>query len=181
MIRNPRAQSQPLVSAGFFCLAGAHTLRHPPPRTPPMASNDPLTIFEEPNGLRQPVLILAFSGWNDAAESATTAARYLGQIWPSEPLATIDPEEFYHFGLSRPHCASRRAHEVSGRSCGRRPTSPSPGMPPSTAISSSGWPPSRTSAGAPIAERFSISPGASRPPSSSPSGPSSPKCRTPGR
>ena len=68
-----------------------------------MASSDPLTVFDEPAGLRQPILILAFSGWNDAAESATTAARYLGQIWPSEPLATIDPEEFYHFGLSRPH------------------------------------------------------------------------------
>ena len=67
-----------------------------------MPPSDPLTLFEEPNGLRQPILILAFSGWNDAAESATTAARYLGQIWPSEPLATIDPEEFYHFGLSRP-------------------------------------------------------------------------------
>jgi proteasome assembly chaperone (PAC2) family protein len=81
-----------------------------------MASNDPLTIFEEPNGLRQPVLILAFSGWNDAAESATTAARYLGQIWPSEPLATIDPEEFYHFGLSRPHvrfkAGSRSEREI---------------------------------------------------------------------
>src|SRR6266542_627843 len=103
MIRNPRAPSQPLVSAAFFCLAATHTLRHPRHRTPPMPSNDPLTLFEEPSGLRQPVLILAFSGWNDAAESATTAARYLGQIWPSEPLATIDPEEFYHFGLSRPH------------------------------------------------------------------------------
>jgi proteasome assembly chaperone (PAC2) family protein len=68
-----------------------------------MASSDPLTLFGEPGGFRQPILILAFSGWNDAAESATTAARYLGQIWPSEPLATIDPEEFYHFGLSRPH------------------------------------------------------------------------------
>jgi len=68
-----------------------------------MPSNDPLILFEEPGGLRQPILILAFSGWNDAAESATTAARYLGQIWPSEPLASIDPEEFYHFGLSRPH------------------------------------------------------------------------------
>ena len=81
-----------------------------------MASNDPLTIFEEPSGLRQPVLILAFSGWNDAAESATTAARYLGQIWPSEPLATIDPEEFYHFGLSRPHvrfkAGSRSEREI---------------------------------------------------------------------
>ena len=81
-----------------------------------MPSNDPLTLFEEPGGLRQPVLILAFSGWNDAAESATTAARYLGQIWPSEPLATIDPEEFYHFGLSRPQVrfktGSRNEREI---------------------------------------------------------------------
>lgn len=46
---------------------------------------------------------MAFAGWNDAAESATGAARYLGQVWPSRPLATIDPEEFYHFGLSRPY------------------------------------------------------------------------------
>ena len=81
-----------------------------------MPASDPLTLFEEPNGLRQPILILAFSGWNDAAESATTAARYLGQIWPSEPLATIDPEEFYHFGLSRPQvrfkAGSRNEREI---------------------------------------------------------------------
>ena len=46
---------------------------------------------------------MAFSGWNDAAESATTAARYLSQLWPSRTIASIDPEEFYHFGLSRPY------------------------------------------------------------------------------
>src|SRR5438094_10096820 len=46
---------------------------------------------------------MAFSGWNDAAESATTAARYLAQLWPSRPYASIDPESFYHFGLSRPY------------------------------------------------------------------------------
>lgn len=68
-----------------------------------MPSTDPLVMFEEPGGLRQPVLIMAFSGWNDAAEAATTAARFLGQRWPSQPLASIDPEEFYHFGLSRPY------------------------------------------------------------------------------
>jgi len=65
--------------------------------------SDHLTMFEEPVGLRRPILIMAFSGWNDAAESATAAARYLGQVWPSRPLARIDPEEFYHFGLSRPY------------------------------------------------------------------------------
>ncbi len=68
-----------------------------------MPATDPLVLFEEPDGLRQPILIMAFSGWNDAAESATTAARYLGQLWPARPLARIDPEDFYHFGLSRPY------------------------------------------------------------------------------
>ena len=65
--------------------------------------SDPLTIFEEPGTLRRPILIMAFAGWNDAAESATAAARYLGQIWPARSFASIDPEEFYHFGLSRPY------------------------------------------------------------------------------
>jgi len=68
-----------------------------------MPSSDPLVMFEEPDGLRQPILVMAFSGWNDAAEAATTAARFLGQLWPSQPLASVDPEEFYHFGLSRPY------------------------------------------------------------------------------
>ena len=65
--------------------------------------SDHLTIFETSGGFRRPLLIMAFSGWNDAAESATTAARYLAQLWPSEPVGAIDPEEFYHFGLSRPY------------------------------------------------------------------------------
>lgn len=62
-----------------------------------------LTLHEEPAQLRRPIIIMAFSGWNDAAESATTAARYLSQIWSSRPFASIDPEDFYHFGLSRPY------------------------------------------------------------------------------
>jgi proteasome assembly chaperone (PAC2) family protein len=47
-------------------------------------------------------MILAFSGWNDAAESATTAARYLATALRAEKFAEIEPEEFYHFGLTRP-------------------------------------------------------------------------------
>jgi hypothetical protein len=73
------------------------------PKGQPANVTDALTIHEEPDGLRRPILILAFAGWNDAAESATGAARYLGQLWPSRPFASIDPEEFYHFGLSRPY------------------------------------------------------------------------------
>jgi proteasome assembly chaperone (PAC2) family protein len=64
---------------------------------------NPLTIHALPRGLRRPILIAAFSGWNDAAEAATTAARYLASTFQAEKFAEIDPEEFYHFGLSRPY------------------------------------------------------------------------------
>jgi proteasome assembly chaperone (PAC2) family protein len=71
-----------------------------------------LTILGEPGSGRRPIMIMAFSGWNDAAESATTAARYLARLWPSRPLATIDPEEFYHFGLSRPQVRYKAGSET---------------------------------------------------------------------
>jgi PAC2 family protein len=74
--------------------------------------SDHLSIFEESGGFRQPILIMAFSGWNDAAESATTAARYLAQLWPTRPLGSIDPEEFYHFGLSRPYVRYKPGSET---------------------------------------------------------------------
>ena len=72
----------------------------------------PLTIHTQPEGLRRPVLITAFSGWNDAAEAATTAARYLASSFQAEKFAEIDPEEFYHFGLSRPHVRYKSGSET---------------------------------------------------------------------
>jgi proteasome assembly chaperone (PAC2) family protein len=72
---------------------------------------DSLTIHTLPKGLRRPVLITAFSGWNDAAEAATTAARYLASSFQAEKFAEIDPEEFYHFGLSRPHVRYKSGSE----------------------------------------------------------------------
>ncbi len=63
----------------------------------------PLTVYEVPETFRRPVMILAFGGWNDAAESATTAARFLAAAWGARKFAEIDPEEFYHFGQSRPY------------------------------------------------------------------------------
>jgi len=71
-----------------------------------------LTIHVEPQGLRRPVLILAWAGWNDAAEAATTAARYLATSFHAEKFAEIDPEEFYHFGLSRPAVRFRAGSET---------------------------------------------------------------------
>ena len=73
---------------------------------------DPLTIHTVPERLRRPVLITAFSGWNDAAESATTAARYLATTFHAEKFAEIDPEEFYHFGLSRPYVRYKSGSET---------------------------------------------------------------------
>ncbi len=53
--------------------------------------------------LHRPVLIVAFEGWNDAGEAATTAARHLETVWNGEPFATIDAENFYDFTSTRPH------------------------------------------------------------------------------
>ena len=71
-----------------------------------------LKIHSRPEGLRRPILIMAFGGWNDAAESATTAVRYLGTSFRAEKFAEIDPEEFYHFGLSRPHVRFKPGSET---------------------------------------------------------------------
>jgi proteasome assembly chaperone (PAC2) family protein len=53
--------------------------------------------------LRNPVMIAAFRGWNDAGEAATFAATHLARVWTSEKVASIDPEEFYDFQVTRPH------------------------------------------------------------------------------
>jgi proteasome assembly chaperone (PAC2) family protein len=63
---------------------------------------DHLSVQELPEGLRRPILIMAFPGWNDAAEAASTAVRYLATSFQAQKFAEIDPEEFYHFGLTRP-------------------------------------------------------------------------------
>jgi proteasome assembly chaperone (PAC2) family protein len=53
--------------------------------------------------LRRPVLVAAFEGWNDAADAATTAVKYLDERWSAREFAEIDPEEFYDFSSTRPH------------------------------------------------------------------------------
>ena len=73
---------------------------------------DPLKIHSMPASFRRPIMILAFTGWNDAAEAATTAARYLTASFSGEKFAEIDPEEFYHFGLSRPYTRFKAGSET---------------------------------------------------------------------
>jgi proteasome assembly chaperone (PAC2) family protein len=52
--------------------------------------------------LSDPVLIAAFEGWNDAADSATEAVEYLEDVWDAETVAELDPEEYYDFQVNRP-------------------------------------------------------------------------------
>jgi len=65
--------------------------------------------------LRNRVMLIAFSGWNDAAEAATGAASHILGAWTDaehavndqvgvvpELIADIDPEEFYDFQVNRP-------------------------------------------------------------------------------
>ena len=78
-----------------------------------MAELPPSLVIENlPDEIRRPILLVAFSGWNDAAECATTATRFLLQRWSPQRLAMIHPEEFYHFGLTRPEVRIREGSQV---------------------------------------------------------------------
>lgn len=64
-------------------------------------SEDPDEVFELPE-LRDPVLIAAFEGWNDAADAASDAVEYLEGIWNATPLAELDSEDYYDYQVNRP-------------------------------------------------------------------------------
>ncbi|HXY71326.1 MAG TPA: PAC2 family protein [Actinomycetota bacterium] len=63
---------------------------------------DPRVHFESRPGLRRPAFVVAIRGWNDGGEAATLAARYLMEQWGSSVFATLDPEDFVDFQVSRP-------------------------------------------------------------------------------
>jgi len=52
--------------------------------------------------LRDPILIAAFEGWNDAGDAATMAARQLAERFDATPLVDIDPERYFDFSTTRP-------------------------------------------------------------------------------
>jgi proteasome assembly chaperone (PAC2) family protein len=53
--------------------------------------------------LREPIAVLAFGGWNDAAGAATNAARFIVRRLGARKFATIDPEPFFDFRETRPN------------------------------------------------------------------------------
>jgi proteasome assembly chaperone (PAC2) family protein len=62
-----------------------------------------------PRGLRRPVLVAAFEGWNDAADAATFATQWLSQHGKGTRFAHIDPEAHIDFQARRP-----QVHLVDG-------------------------------------------------------------------
>jgi len=72
-----------------------------------------LEVAEVPP-LRSPVLVMAFGGWNDAGQAATSAVRFLIEAWSPQRFASIDPEEFFDFTSARPtiRLASGRQREI---------------------------------------------------------------------
>ena len=55
--------------------------------------------------LVDPVLVAAFEGWNDAGDAATGAVEHMETAFSAEPVAALDPEDYYDFQVSRPMVA----------------------------------------------------------------------------
>ena len=53
--------------------------------------------------LNEPVFVVAFTGWNDAGDAASTAVRSLIESTGATAIAEIDPEPFTDFATTRPH------------------------------------------------------------------------------
>lgn len=52
--------------------------------------------------LRRPALVAAFSGWNDAADAASDAVRWLARTIGAREFATLDIEDYLDFQAARP-------------------------------------------------------------------------------
>lgn len=68
---------------------------------------DFLSVQETPN-VKLDTLLIAFSGWADAAEGASSAIKFVERKLTSTKFAEFDPEEFYDFSQTRPQTTRTR-------------------------------------------------------------------------
>jgi len=66
--------------------------------------------LEDLPDLRDPVMIAAFEGWNDAGEAASAVIEHLAAAWDAEPVAAMDPEDYYDFQVNRPRVVIEGGH-----------------------------------------------------------------------
>ncbi|TDT33450.1 PAC2 family protein [Naumannella halotolerans] len=64
-----------------------------------MAVNRPTRELRD---LVDPVVLMAFSGWNDAASAATSCLDHIAETLGAERFFTIDSEDYYDFQVNRP-------------------------------------------------------------------------------
>lgn len=57
----------------------------------------------ERRDLRDPAVVIAFSGWNDAGNAASDSAIWLMEKYPGEEWGRIDNERYYDFQATRPN------------------------------------------------------------------------------
>ncbi|MHA6511807.1 proteasome assembly chaperone family protein [Tessaracoccus sp. Z1128] len=58
--------------------------------------------FTPLEGLREPAVVIAFSGWNDAGNAATDLLSHLIEAYPGSDAGIIDDERYYDFQHTRP-------------------------------------------------------------------------------
>jgi len=68
------------------------------------AYNGPVDGFDVTpvEGLRSPVVIMAFTGWSDTGTVTTDVADRLVRAYSAQRFATVDPEDYYVFTDTRP-------------------------------------------------------------------------------
>ncbi|WP_114560237.1 PAC2 family protein [Desertihabitans aurantiacus] len=52
--------------------------------------------------LRRPLVVMAFTGWNDAGNAASQAVEHLGDQFDAELAFELDPDDYYDFQVNRP-------------------------------------------------------------------------------
>src|SRR3954452_23135685 len=52
--------------------------------------------------LRDPLVVAAFEGWNDAGSAASAAVDHLAETCDAELAFALDPDDFYDFQVNRP-------------------------------------------------------------------------------
>lgn len=60
--------------------------------------------------LRRPVVVFAFSGWNDAGDAATGAIDHLSDVHDTEFSFSLDADEYYDLTQNRPVVVREGAH-----------------------------------------------------------------------
>lgn len=61
-----------------------------------------MITFDARPELFEPILLVAFTGWNDAGDAASQALDIIAEHWHARPFAQVDTEQIYDYQTTRP-------------------------------------------------------------------------------